>query len=72
MKAYKKWTDAEIQYIKDNLEMFSDEVLAAKLSGMTGENITTSMVRRQSRGLGVVKARGRPRKNKDVPEIHQN
>lgn len=66
MKSYKKWTDAEIQFIHDNIGIFSDHDLAAKLSGMTGENISTAMVRRQRRKLGVQKKRGRPRKHKIV------
>lgn len=63
MATYKKWTDAELQYINSNISIFSDQELAAKLSEMTGENITYGMVRRQRRKLGVVKARGRRKKN---------
>lgn len=63
MASYKKWTEAELQYIRNNLSIFSDEELAAKLCEMTGENITYGMVRRQRRKLGVVKARGRRKKN---------
>jgi hypothetical protein len=66
MRSYKKWTDAEIQFINDNLTLLSDEQLASKLSAMTGENISRGMVRRQRRKLGVQKQRGRPRKNKIV------
>lgn len=63
MATYKKWTDAEIQYIRDNLSIFSDQELAAKLSEMTGENVTYGMIRRQRRKLGVSKPRGRRKKN---------
>lgn len=63
MASYKKWTDAELQYIRSNLAIFSDEELASKLCEMTGENITYGMVRRQRRKLGVVKLRGRRKKN---------
>lgn len=66
MRSYKKWTDAEIQFINDNLTLLSDEQLASKLSAMTGENISRGMVRRQRRKLGVQKQRGRPRKHKIV------
>lgn len=62
MATYKKWTDAELQYINSNISIFSDQELAAKLCEMTGENITYGMVRRQRRKLGVVKARGRRKK----------
>lgn len=63
MRNYKKWNDAELQYIRDNLGQFSDNILADKLSSMTGEKVSTSMIRRQRRKLGINKPRGRPRKN---------
>ncbi len=63
MKSYKKWSDVEVSFIRDNIKLLSDGELANKLSGMTGETITTSMVRRQRRKIGVVKARGRRKKN---------
>lgn len=63
MANYKKWTDAEIGFIRDNISSMSDTELANKLSGMTGENITYGMIRRQRRKLGVVKPRGRRKKN---------
>lgn len=63
MGSYKRWNDAELQYIKNNLTSFSDEELAKKLSEMTNETITYGMVRRQRRKLGVSKPRGRRKKN---------
>jgi hypothetical protein len=66
MGSYKKWSDAELQYIKDNLVLFSDGELAAKLSEMTGENVTYGMVRRQRRKIGINKPRGRRKKNISV------
>jgi hypothetical protein len=66
MATYKKWSDAEIGFVKDNIASLSDAELANKLSSMTGENITTGMVRRQRRKLKIVKSRGRPKKVKDV------
>ena len=69
MKSYKKWTDAEIQFISDNLKVFSDKEIAIKLSNMTGENITFGMVRRQRRKIGVQKQRGRPRKHKIIESV---
>jgi hypothetical protein len=62
MATYKKWIDTELQFIRDNLNNLADKDLANKLSGMTGENISQAMVRRQRRKLGVNKPRGRPRK----------
>jgi hypothetical protein len=69
MRSYKKWTEAEMQFIQDNLSIFSDQQLSAKLSSMTGENISCGMIRRQRRKMGVQKKRGRPRKNKVVENI---
>lgn len=68
MATYKKWTDAELQFVKDNLNSLADKELANKLSTMTGENITQAMIRRQRRKLGVNKPRGRPRKVINVVE----
>lgn len=62
MANYKKWSDAEKAFIKDNLTSHSDSELAAKLSQMTGENISTAMIRRQRRKIGIVKPRGRRKK----------
>ena len=72
MATYKKWTDAELQFIRDNLNSLADKELAVKLSGMTGENISQAMVRRQRRKLGVNKPRGRPRKNISIQPEQQN
>lgn len=62
MANYKKWSDAEKTFIKDNIVNYSDNELAVKLSQMTGENISTAMIRRQRRKFGVVKPRGRRKK----------
>lgn len=59
---YKKWTQTDIQFILDNQGML-DKDLAIKLSQISGQNITPSMVRRQRRKSGIAKKRGRPRKN---------
>lgn len=73
MANYKKWSDAELQFIRDNLNSLADKDLANKLSSMTGENISQAMVRRQRRKLGASKPRGRPRKNSSVvTEQQQN
>lgn len=66
MANYKKWTNAETDFIHNNHQIFCDETLAVKLSQMTGQNITTAMVRRQRRKLALKKARGRPCKVKVV------
>ena len=62
MANYKKWTDTETAFINNNHVVMCDENLASKLSQMTGQTITTAMVRRQRRKLALKKPRGRPRK----------
>lgn len=59
---YKKWTQTEIQFILDNQDLLDKDV-AVKLSQISGQNISASMVRRQRRKSGLTKKRGRPRKN---------
>lgn len=68
MATYKRWSDAELQFIRNNISNFSDEELAKKLSEMTGEVITYGMVRRQRRKIGVSKPRGRRKKITTNPE----
>jgi hypothetical protein len=66
MANYKKWSDAEKSFIRDNVVLLSDQELAEKLANMTGETISIAMVRRQRRKFGVVKPRGRKPKNKTI------
>lgn len=66
MANYKKWTPSELDYIQNNHTLLCDESLAASLSKMTGQNISTAMVRRQRRKLALKKSRGRPKKIKPV------
>lgn len=63
MANYKKWTQTELEFLNNNINTYSDEELAAKLSQITGQNITYGMIRRQRRKLGVIKKRGRRPKN---------
>lgn len=60
---YKKWSESELLFIEEN-KCLSDKNLAAELSRITGQIITDSMVRRQRRKKGIVKQRGRKKKNK--------
>ncbi len=62
MAVYKRWTDVEIDFIKNNHVSVPDDDLAAKLSQITNQTITTAMIRRQRRKLKLSKPRGRPRK----------
>lgn len=61
MANYKKWQPGELEFIQNNHSM-SDEALATKLSEISGQPVTRSMVRRQRRKLSIKKARGRPKK----------
>lgn len=72
MATYKKWNDSEINFIKDNHVTMPDEIIAAKLSQITGQPISTAMVRRQRRKLTLKKPRGRPVKNKSVINTTNN
>lgn len=65
MATYKKWTNAELDFINNNHAIMCDEALASKLSTISGQQISTAMVRRQRRKLSLKKSRGRPRKNHD-------
>lgn len=66
MANYKKWTNTETDFISNNHRLMCDETLAKELTNMTGQSITTAMVRRQRRKLSLKKDRGRPRKNSSV------
>lgn len=66
MATYKKWNQSELQFINENISSATDHEIAAQLSKITSSVITYGMIRRQRRKLGVVKQRGRPRKNKSV------
>lgn len=62
MSNYKKWTSSETDFIFNNHKTLNDASLAEKLSRITGENISTAMIRRQRRKLKLSKPRGRPSK----------
>lgn len=64
--SYKKWSEAELQFIRENSGNMKDEELSVKLNEATGSNdITVAMVRRQRRKLNITKTRGR-RTNKII------
>jgi hypothetical protein len=66
MANYKKWSNAEKEYIKENCGDFSDKKIASEMSRISGENITSDMIRQQRRKMRVIKKKGRPPKNKDI------
>jgi hypothetical protein len=67
MANYKKWTNSELEFVRTNHVSMNDLELSSKLSEMTGQNISTAMIRRQRRKLSIKKQRGRPKKNVNVP-----
>jgi hypothetical protein len=65
-KTYKKWSEAELNFIRENSNSMKDVELAVRLSQITGNtDISVAMVRRQRRKLNLAKTRGR-RTNKVV------
>jgi hypothetical protein len=70
-KTYKKWTDAELNFIRENSNSMKDVELAVRLTQITGNtDISVAMVRRQRRKLNLSKTRGR-RTNKVVTETQE-
>jgi hypothetical protein len=73
---YHKWTETELQYLRDNHTVLSDEEIAHNLSKILNGNITTAMIRRQRRKLTLKKARGRRPKNRvgtsDTTQVSSN
>ena len=66
--SYRKWSEDELQFIRDNSGNMKDEELSIKLNEVTGSNdITVAMVRRQRRKLNITKTRGR-RTNKVIDQ----
>lgn len=66
MATYKKWQAAELEFIKQNKDLMSDLELAAKLSQISSTPVTTSMIRRQRRKLGIVKPKGRRKSSIEI------
>lgn len=64
--SYRKWGQVELDFIRDNFNVISDDEIAIRLSQITNSSITTPMVRRQRRKLGIQKPRGRQPKNKNA------
>jgi len=65
MANYKRWSSAEKNFIRDNCGTLSDKKIAAKMCEISGERITSDMIRQQRRKMQVIKKKGRPRK-KDI------
>lgn len=70
--SYHKWTDTELQYLRDNHSTLSDEEIASNLSKILNTSITTAMIRRQRRKLTLKKNRGRRPKNRGLDSVVSN
>jgi hypothetical protein len=53
------WSQAERDYIRANANEMKDKELAAKLTQMTGRNVSLQAVRKQRQKLGISKEPGR-------------
>jgi hypothetical protein len=64
MANYKKWTQAELEFVQNNQKNYSDRELSVKLTEISGQTVTTAMIRRQRRKLNIQKPKGRRPKNR--------
>ena len=55
----KKWSLVEENYLKENVETYTDEELAHQLSKKTGKKFTKISIARKRQKLGLKKKRGR-------------
>jgi hypothetical protein len=60
-KTYKRWTDGDLDFIRQNYTTMTDKDMSQTLSKISGQNISISMVRRQRRKLQLGRRRGRPK-----------
>lgn len=72
MANYKKWNQSELEFIQNNQKEFSDQELAVKLTEISGQPVTTAMIRRQRRKLNIEKPKGRRPKNRVVEQSVQS
>lgn len=55
----KVWNNSELEFIRSNAEMMTDNVLSIKLSQITGRKVTLQAVRKQRQKMGIAKQPGR-------------
>lgn len=60
-KTYKRWSDSDLDFIKNNYDKMTDKDMSETLAKISGQNISISMVRRQRRKLELSRKRGRPK-----------
>jgi len=66
MANYKRWSNAEKDFIKNNCGTSSDKEIAMRMGEISGEKITSDMIRQQRRKMQVIKKKGRPKKKRDT------
>lgn len=59
-RLYRRWRDEDVEFIKDNYIKMTDNSIAVTLSRITGDNISTDMIRRQRRKYRLSRPKGRP------------
>lgn len=70
---YRKWTNDDKEFIKNNAETMRDEELASRLSELTCSSISVAMIRNQRRKLEIKKSRGRQsKKNSSLSSLLTN
>lgn len=68
--AYRKWTNEDKEFIRDNAASMSDDELALRLSQLTNTVVSVTMIRAQRRKLGIKKKQGRqPKNNKIINQV---
>tara|TARA_R110002020_G_scaffold193389_9_gene393640 strand:+ start:2034 stop:2249 length:216 start_codon:yes stop_codon:yes gene_type:complete len=55
----RKWTEKELQYIRENCQDLKDRELAAELSKLSGRTVSLGAVRKMRQRLGIEKKSGR-------------
>ena len=66
MANYKRWSNAEKDFIRENCGTHSDKEIAKRMGEISGEKITSDMIRQQRRKMREIKKKGRPRKQQDT------
>jgi hypothetical protein len=60
-KTYIKWSDNDLDFIRQNYEKLTDKDMSETLSKISGISISIGMIRRQRRKLQLGRKRGRPK-----------
>lgn len=60
-KTYIKWSDNDLDFIRQNYDKLTDKDMSETLSKISGNTISVGMIRRQRRKLQLGRKRGRPK-----------